>query len=127
MFIFGCFSPCIIGNLWEVTDLDTDILTTELLSTWIPNPGKVHWKNLDKTKWRKGEIGTVNTQQVHNTLFIVHFRSEEEEHSELLNQQVHEPELLKALSAAKKSSQLSFYLTKAGVVARGIPVKTVSK
>ncbi|XP_063918848.1 uncharacterized protein LOC135134157 [Zophobas morio] len=111
MYLIAC-SPCIIGNLWEVTDLDTDILTTELLSTWIPNPGKVHWKNLDKTKWRKGEI--------------VHFRSEEE-HSELLNQQVHEPELLKALSAAKKSSQLSFYLTKAGVVARGIPVKTVSK
>lgn len=34
-----------------------------------------------------------------------------------------EPELLKALSAAKKSPLLNFYITKAACVARGIPVK----
>lgn len=49
------FSPCIIGNLWEVTDLEMDTLATEFLSLWIPNNKKTHWKKLDKTKWKKGD------------------------------------------------------------------------
>jgi hypothetical protein len=43
--------------LWEVTDLDTDVLTTEFLSQWVPNSDKPHWKTLDKTQWKKGEKG----------------------------------------------------------------------
>lgn len=47
------FSPCMVGMLWEVTDLDTDTLTTEFMSHWIPSKAPVHWKYVDKTKWNK--------------------------------------------------------------------------
>lgn len=49
------FSPCMVGMLWEVTDLDTDILTTQFISLWIPSKTPVHWKYVDKTKWTKAE------------------------------------------------------------------------
>lgn len=57
VYLIAC-SPCIVGMLWEVTDLDTDILATEFLSQWIPN-SKVHWKHLDKSKWKRGEKGEI--------------------------------------------------------------------
>lgn len=44
-----------VGMLWEVTDLDTDILTTQFISLWIPSKTPVHWKYVDKTKWTKAE------------------------------------------------------------------------
>ena len=28
------FSPCIVGNLWDVTDRDIDRLTEEFLDSW---------------------------------------------------------------------------------------------
>lgn len=49
-FFLNC-SPCLVGMLWEVTDVDTDILATEFWSTWLPNDSKVHWKHIDKKKW----------------------------------------------------------------------------
>ncbi|XP_044265442.1 separin isoform X2 [Tribolium madens] len=104
VYLIAC-SPCTVGMLWEVTDLDTDILATEFLSYWLPNK-KVHWKHLDKTKWKKGE----KVEQCDSPSY-----------------DSHEPELLKALSAAKKSPQLNFYTTRAGCVARGIPVKIITK
>lgn len=56
-YMIAC-SPCVIGMLWEVTDYDTDILSTELLSKWIPShSAKVHWNQVDKVKWNKGQIG----------------------------------------------------------------------
>lgn len=33
-------SPCIVGNLWDVTDKDIDRFTQTLLETWLPNYGK---------------------------------------------------------------------------------------
>ena len=29
------YSPCIVGNLWDVTDRDIDRLTEEFLDSWI--------------------------------------------------------------------------------------------
>lgn len=39
--------------LWEVTDTDTDLVTTEFLSQWLPSKASVHWKNIDKKQWEK--------------------------------------------------------------------------
>lgn len=47
------FSPCVVGTLFEVTDLDTDVLSTTFMAYWIPSESPVHWKFLDKTKWKK--------------------------------------------------------------------------
>ena len=33
-------SPCIVGNLWDVTDRDIDRLTEEFLDSWIKNHEK---------------------------------------------------------------------------------------
>lgn len=55
------FSPGVVGMLWEVTDTDTDYLTTEFLSSWIPSNAPIHWKHVNKDKWRKADkIGTFN-------------------------------------------------------------------
>lgn len=37
--------------LWVVTDIDTDVLTTNLLSTWIPNTHKTPWQLIDEKEW----------------------------------------------------------------------------
>ncbi|XP_018575922.1 separin [Anoplophora glabripennis] len=52
--------PCMVGMLWEVTDLDTDILTTEFMSQWIPSKAPVHWRYVDKSKWNKAEEKTAD-------------------------------------------------------------------
>ncbi len=32
---FVCFSPCVVGNLWDVTDRDIDRFTEEFLQSWL--------------------------------------------------------------------------------------------
>ncbi|KAJ8957970.1 hypothetical protein NQ318_001971 [Aromia moschata] len=100
------FSPCVVGMLWEVTDLDTDILTTEFMSQWIPSTAPTHWKYVDKTKWKKAEDKIKFTKS----------KTVVDDDSNYC-----EPELLRALSLSKKS--VSFYGTKSACVARGLPVK----
>jgi separase len=34
IFIFFC-SPCVVGNLWDVTDRDIDRLTEDFLESWL--------------------------------------------------------------------------------------------
>lgn len=41
--------------LWEVTDVDTDVLTSDFISYWIPSDAPVPWKYVDKMKWKKAE------------------------------------------------------------------------
>lgn len=48
-------SPCVVGMLWEVTDVDTDVLTSDFISYWIPSEAPVHWRYVDKLKWKKAE------------------------------------------------------------------------
>lgn len=50
-------SPCVVGMLWEVTDYDTDIMSTDLISKWIPSNSEIHWNQIDKMKWNKGLVG----------------------------------------------------------------------
>ncbi|XP_026674527.1 separin [Ceratina calcarata] len=40
-------SPCVIGMLWEVTDLDTDKMTSNFISSWISSP----WAEVDDNAW----------------------------------------------------------------------------
>jgi separase len=43
----GC--PCIVGNLWDVTDRDIDRLTEEFLDSWIKDNEQVN-EETDETK-----------------------------------------------------------------------------
>ncbi|CAH1164034.1 unnamed protein product [Phaedon cochleariae] len=95
--------PCVVGMLWEVTDTDTDTLTTDFLSYWIPSKASVHWKYVDKTKWKKAAEKITFSRNC----------TEGENHWE--------PELPRALALARKG--LSYNMTKAACVARGLPVK----
>ncbi|KAL3285845.1 hypothetical protein HHI36_000365 [Cryptolaemus montrouzieri] len=96
--------PCLIGMLWVVTDVETDLLTTRLLSSWIPNSKKAHWQCVDQIEW--AQSGKVIIK--------------ENEYPEAIL----EPDLLKALCIAKNG--IKYLCNKAAVVARGIPVKLVN-
>lgn len=104
MYLIAC-SPCVLGMLWEVTDNDTDILTTEFLSLWLPSKAETPWKNIDKKKWESGEEIQPDTKKSF--------------HENLEND--HEPEILRALCKAKKSAK--YYITQAACIARGLPLK----
>ncbi|XP_023026934.2 extra spindle pole bodies like 1, separase [Leptinotarsa decemlineata] len=96
--------PCVVGMLWEVTDIDTDTLTSDFLSHWIPSEAPIHWKYVDKTKWKKAEE---KIKLVRNVTILE-------------DGQLWEPELLRALVLAKKG--LRYNMTKAACVVRGLPV-----
>ncbi|KAK9875303.1 hypothetical protein WA026_007700 [Henosepilachna vigintioctopunctata] len=100
--------PCLIGMLWVVTDIETDNLTTRLLSSWIPNSEKIPWQKVDIRQWvDSGKIVMCN-----------------EETADLeIDKKVNEPDLLRALCLAKKG--MKYQWNRAAVVARGIPVKLV--
>lgn len=91
--------------LWEVTDLDTDVLSTEFLSHWIPNKHKNHWKLIDKTQWTNGNA--ISYKDINVKLQDI----------------PHQPNLLRALVAAKQSNLVHSPITSYACVARGIPVK----
>ncbi|CAH0552002.1 unnamed protein product [Brassicogethes aeneus] len=97
--------PSVVGMLWEVMDIDTDVITTEFLSQWIPSDAPIHWKHVNKTKWKKAE------QEIKFSL----------DETLVTGCVSLEPELLRALCLAKKEVQQ--LITKAACVVRGIPVK----
>lgn len=47
-------SPCVLGMLWEVTDADTDKMTTNFISNWIPSPLNRPWTDVDINMWCLG-------------------------------------------------------------------------
>lgn len=100
---FYDFSPCIVGMLWTVTDLDTDTVTTEFLSQWIKSKGQWPWKTVNKTQWHTGEVKPAQKD------------------SNVKDKQTNEPELLRALCKARKEAR--YYITAAACVSRGLPVK----
>ncbi|XP_017776541.1 PREDICTED: separin [Nicrophorus vespilloides] len=102
-YITAC-SPCTVGMLWSVTDTDTDILSTDFLSRWIPSKAKVHWRNLDRKAWELAVETNISNLQ---------------KNDEKVTHQV--SELLTALVKSKKAANQ--YITQAACVARGIPVK----
>lgn len=103
------FSPCIVGMLWTVTDIDTDTVTTEFFSRWIKLKAPYHWKSINKTAWQS-EAGAIKpTDQKQN----------------IQTKHLNEPELLRALCKAKKEAK--HYITTAACVSRGLPVKIKCK
>ncbi|CAG9858525.1 unnamed protein product [Phyllotreta striolata] len=108
----GC--PCAVGMLWEVTDLNTDCLSTDFMSYFIPSPEAVHWKYLDLKEWKNGK----NIDFSENTL-------NQNGGSKEIRDKIWEPDLLLALIKAKNNSKS--FLTKAACVTRGLPVKIVKK
>ncbi|KAF5304771.1 hypothetical protein FQA39_LY09548 [Lamprigera yunnana] len=103
MYLVAC-SPCVVGTLWAVTDIDTDLVTTEFLSQWIPSDSSTHWSLIDKKKWETGGNFAANSTR-----------------KSLNETDKHEPELLRALCRAKKVAKQ--FLMRAAYVARGLPVK----
>ncbi|KAF7280237.1 extra spindle pole bodies like 1, separase [Rhynchophorus ferrugineus] len=96
--------PCVVGMLWEVTDIDTDVLTAEFISNWIPSKASIHWSNLDKASWTKG---------IDSSKFVPI--------QQFQGRELNNPELLRALCHSKNTAK--YYMTKAACVVRGLPVK----
>jgi separase len=47
-------SPACIGFLWTVTDFQTDLCSTKILSSWLNSSfPKEHWQQIDAALWRK--------------------------------------------------------------------------
>lgn len=94
--------------LWTVTDLDTDIVTTEFLSRWIKSNAPNHWKTVNKSQWQTG--GDI-------------MKSVSQKEGNRDKSTANEPELLRALCRARKEAR--HYTTAAACISRGLPVKIV--
>ncbi|KAK9297376.1 hypothetical protein QLX08_008938 [Tetragonisca angustula] len=97
-------SPCVLGMLWEVTDADTDKMTTNFISNWIPSPSSRPWTDVDINTWCAGTLKFLKTRQFSQNVPV-------------------EPEMLRAV--AKSKDICSQYMTAAAIVVRGLPVKLI--
>lgn len=100
--------PCLLGMLHAVGDKDTDLISTSLISMWIPSLAPRKWSDIDKKAWV--------TTQAKDIVSLP-----------LLDQQIsrnesEESNLLLALAKVKNNASLS-YITRGAIVARGIPVR----
>ncbi|XP_026299547.1 separin isoform X2 [Apis mellifera] len=98
-------SPCVLGMLWEVTDADTDKMTTNFISNWIPSPLNRPWTDVDINMWCLG---------------ILKFLKNSHKSSQNLSI---EPEMLRAI--AKSKDVCSHYMTAAAIIVRGLPIKLI--
>ncbi|XP_011867802.1 PREDICTED: separin [Vollenhovia emeryi] len=99
-YLIAC-SPCLLGMLWEVTDVDIDKMTTNFLSNWIPSFSEKSWAEIDMDSWCHGVLKFTKTGAKDKTNM--------------------EPEMLRAV--AKSKSSCSQYMTAAAIVVRGLPIK----
>lgn len=57
--------------LWEVTDFDTDVLSTSILSSWIPSKAEKHWRLINKVIfWESKSSSGISKNNIHDTLFL---------------------------------------------------------
>lgn len=49
-------SPCLLGMLWEVTDVDIDKMTAHFISNWIPSSSERSWTEVDIDSWTSGTL-----------------------------------------------------------------------
>ncbi|THK33172.1 separin isoform X1 [Diachasma alloeum] len=103
-------SPCTLGMNWEVTDLDTDRMTSCFISTWIPSKAEKSWNYIDFEKWSNGTLEFKSNLE----------RGKKEQFNDTTSP-FFEPEMLRAVAISKKVC-LQF-MTKAAIVVRGLPVK----
>ncbi|XP_043252364.1 separin isoform X1 [Colletes gigas] len=98
-------SPCVLGMLWEITDVDIDKMTTNFISSWIPSPLNRPWADVDINMWLAGILKfPKNSQKVGLNIPL-------------------EPEMLRAV--AKSKYACSQYMTAAAIVIRGLPIKLI--
>ncbi|XP_076756318.1 extra spindle pole bodies like 1, separase [Xylocopa sonorina] len=98
-------SPAVLGMLWEVTDADTDKMTTNFISNWIPSPLNRPWTDVDINMWCSGTLKFLQCPQ-----------------KSIQNAAI-EPEMLRAV--AKSKDVCSQYMTAAAIVVRGLPIKLI--
>ncbi|XP_078045945.1 extra spindle pole bodies like 1, separase [Augochlora pura] len=98
-------SPCVLGMLWEVTDADTDKMTANFISSWIPSLTNNSWADVDINLWCQGifQVGKNSRSSTTNLS--------------------PEPEMLRAV--AKSKNVCSQYMTAAAIVVRGLPIKLI--
>ncbi|XP_003487939.2 separin [Bombus impatiens] len=97
-------SPCVLGMLWEVTDADTDKMTTNFISNWIPSPLNRPWADVDINMWCAGTLKFLKNRKSSQNVST-------------------ESEMLRAI--AKSKDICSQYMTAAAIVVRGLPVKLI--
>jgi separase len=58
--------PTVIGFLWTITDFNTDLCATRILSSWIKaSSTKAHWQLIDKELWKKnGNLAFTKTIEI---------------------------------------------------------------
>nr|XP_033342266.1 separin isoform X1 [Megalopta genalis] len=98
-------SPCVLGMLWEVTDADTDKMTANFISSWIPSLTSSSWADVDINLWCQGIFQLVKNSRSNTTSLSP------------------EPEMLRAV--AKSKNVCSQYMTAAAIVVRGLPIKLI--
>ncbi|KAG8036480.1 hypothetical protein G9C98_003802 [Cotesia typhae] len=96
-------SPCILGMLWEVTDVDIDKMTANFISNWVPSSAPRPWTHVNLDKWVSGVLKFKKDVQIDEF------------------EQPQEPEILRAFANAKKVCLQ--YMTSAAAVVRGLPIK----
>ncbi|GAB1864710.1 separase [Camponotus japonicus] len=101
-YLIAC-SPCLLGMLWEVTDVDIDKMTAHFISNWIPSSSERSWTEVDIDSWTSGTLKFT--------------KKTENDKTEM------ETEMLRAVAKSKNSC--SHYMTSAAIVVRGLPIKIV--
>ncbi|KAL0124988.1 hypothetical protein PUN28_004256 [Cardiocondyla obscurior] len=101
-YLIAC-SPCILGTLWEITDVDIDKMSTNFMSNWIPSSSEKSWSEVDIDSWSSGTLKFTNSRAKSETKM--------------------ESEMLRAMAKSKNSC--SHFMTAAAVVVRGLPIKIV--
>ncbi|XP_014476012.1 PREDICTED: separin [Dinoponera quadriceps] len=101
-YLIAC-SPCLLGTLWEVTDVDIDKMTANFISSWIPSTSKKSWAEVDVNSWTYGSMKFTKNAETNKTEM--------------------ESEMLRAVAKSKKAC--SQYMTAAAIIVRGLPTKIV--
>ncbi|CAK1541451.1 unnamed protein product [Leptosia nina] len=94
--------PCVVGMLWEVTDLEVDKVVSTLVALSVASEAPLDWRHVGKTKWSQGEID-VSVEQKPRT--------------------PPERNLLRAICRAKQAT--NFLMISTSIVARGLPIKII--
>ncbi|XP_045518099.1 separin isoform X2 [Pieris brassicae] len=98
--VAGC--PCVVGMLWEVTDLEVDKVVSTLVALSVSSKAPLDWKCVGKTKWSQGEIDTNVEQKPRSSP---------------------EKNLLLAISKARQAT--NYLMISTSIVSRGLPVKII--
>ncbi|XP_034255981.1 separin isoform X2 [Thrips palmi] len=116
-------SPCVVGMLWQVLDVDINSMTKELLRSWCSG-GRSYdstdgsdrdFKSLDSNRIKSGQKVPYNLDSLENDFKNVNINSTQSGKSS--------PDLCKAVCLSRKLALR--FLNKAALVIRGLPVNAM--